>query len=324
MKVVKNGAGDAAKSAQLAIGGATGAELDIADGALYLLGSADLVAGWNNTGTIKVSGGKVNTSGLTVAFTAGSVGVLEQSGGEIADTGDMTVGWYSGVGTVRQTGGKMTVGGTLRLSRANANEHTTGTLTQSAGEIEVGGKICIGMVYLGDVGVGGKMTVSGGVELGNNGGTGTLCVTNGGRLVTSGFTKGSGTANIRFDGGTVQATAAKANFFNIGAGPVTLGAGGLTLETEYNLGFNATTFATSGGTITKVGAGALDLSGLTVEVGAGAPRTFDFATAVAADGETTAGVFTGLPTVASPWKARLTDDGKRCKIYKKGVMLMVY
>ena len=320
VKVVKSGMGDAVRSTQLVLSGATGTELDIADGTFYE--SADLVAGWTSTGTIKVSGGKVNTTGLTVAFTAGSTGVLEQSGGEIADTGDMTVGWYSGVGTVRQTGGKMTVGGTLRLSRANPGEHTTGTLTQSAGEIEVAGKVCIGMAYLGDVGVGGTMTVSGGVELGNNGGTGTLCVTNGGRLVTSGFVKGSGTANILFDGGTVQATAANANFFSIGTGPVTLGAGGLTLETEYDLGFNATTIATSGAAIRKVGAGALDLSRLTVQVGAGAPRAFDFATAVAAEGETTAGVFTGLPTVALPWRARLTDDGKRCKIYKKGVMII--
>ena len=321
VKVVKSGIGDAVRSTQFVLSGATGTELDIADGTFYE--SADLVAGWASTGTIKVSGGKVNTTGLTVAFTAGSTGVLEQSGGEIADTGDMTVGWYSGVGTVRQTGGKMTVGGTLRLSRANPGEHTTGTLTQSAGEIEVAGKVCIGMAYMGDVGVGGTMTVSGGVELGNNGGTGTLCVTNGGRLVTSGFVKGSGTANILFDGGTVQATAANANFFSIGAGPVTLGAGGLTLETAYDLGFNAMTITTSGGAIRKVGAGALDLSGLTVQVGAGAPRAFDFATAVAAEGETTAGVFTGLPTVTRPWRARLRDGGTRCKISKSGFVLII-
>ena len=323
VKVVKSGMGDAARSTQLVLSGATGTELDIADGTFYE--SADLVAGRNSTGTIKVSGGKVNTTGLTVAFTAGSTGVLEQSGGEVAVSGDMVIGYWSGVGTVRQTGGKMTVGGTLNLSLANPGEHTTGTLTQSAGEIEVAGKVRIGMAYLGDVGVGGTMTVSGGVELGNNGGTGTLCVTNGGRLVTRSFVKGSGTANILFDGGTVQATAENANFFNTGVGTVNvaLGAGGLTLETEYDLGFNATTIATGGGAIRKVGAGALDLSGLTIEVGDGVSTSFDFATAVAAEGGETVGTFTGLPTVALPWKARLTNGGTCCNIYKGGFTLFI-
>ena len=83
------------------------------------------------------------------------------------------------------------------------------------------------------------------------------------------------------------------------------------------------TITTSGGAIRKVGAGALDLSGLTVQVGAGAPRAFDFATAVAAEGETTAGVFTGLPTVTRPWRARLTDGGTRCKISKGGFVLII-
>ena len=325
VKVVKSGMGDAARSTELAIGGATGAELEVTDGTLYFLGNVGLVAGWNSTGTVKMSGGKVNASYLNVAFTAGSVGLYEQSGGEVAVSGDMTLGYHAGVGTVRQTGGKMTVGGTLYLCRNNNNVQKTGTLTQSAGEIEVAGKAIIGYANQseGTVGVGGKMTVSGGVEFGNYGGTGTLCVTNGGRLVTRSFVKGSGTANILFDGGTVQATAANANFFSIGAGPVTLGAGGLTLETEYDLGFNATTIATSGGAIRKVGAGALDLSGLTVQVGAGAPRAFDFATAVAAEGETTAGVFTGLPTVTRPWRAHLTDGGTRCKISKGGFVLII-
>lgn len=322
VKVVKSGMGDAARSTELGIGGATGSELEVTDGTLY--GNAGLVAGGSNTGTIKVSGGKVNASYLIVTFTTGGVGVFEQSGGEVSISGDITAGYWNGVGTVRQSGGKMTVGGTVYLGKNNPQLNTTGEIIQSAGEINIVGTTCIGYKALGNVVVGGTMTI-GAVEFGNYGGTGTLCVTNGGRLVTRSFVKGSGTANILFDGGTVQATAENANFFNTGVGTVNvaLGAGGLTLETEYDLGFNATTITTSGGAIRKVGAGALDLSRLTVEVGDGVSTSFDFATAVAAEGGETVGTFTGLPTVALPWKARLTNGGTRCNIYKGGFTLFL-
>ena len=328
VKVVKSGVGDMVKDSQLQIGGATGAEFDIANGAFYLSGIADLVAGfYNNKGTIKVSGGKVNMYDLWVAFTTGAVGVFEQSGGEIAISRDMTLGCHAGVGTVRQTGGKMTVGGTLYLCKNNNNVQKTGTLTQSAGEIEVAGKAIIGYANQseGTVGVGGKMTVSGGVEFGNYGGTGTLCVTNGGRLVTSGFVRGSGTANILFDGGTVQATAANANFFSrIGA--ITVGANGFVFDVaSYTISLPATVSIATGATIAVKGTGALDVSGTTCDLTAAPTESFDLLTTEGAAFSTLPTVTVGGEALSRGWRVVKSADGKKITIKRrKGAMIIAY
>ena len=140
----------------------------------------------------------------------------------------------------------------------------------------------------------------------------------GGTLETGEIYQRYGTAEITFNGGALKPRKVNASFFH-DLRDVRLGGNGVTINTAYNIGATGTTITVrDGGKITKVGAGVFDLSGLTVQIGEGTTRSFDFAVAGA-----DAGGFTGLPAVPGGWTAKLCDDGKRCRISRKGFVLIV-
>ena len=140
----------------------------------------------------------------------------------------------------------------------------------------------------------------------------------GGTLETGEIYQGYGTAEVTLNGGTLTPNKVNAKFFN-SLRDVTIDVNGVTIDTAYNIGAaNTTITVQNGGRIAKAGSGTFDLSGLTVQVGENMPTAFDFA--VAADG---AGGFTGLPTVPRGWTAKLSEDGKTCRIVKGGFIFIV-
>ena len=143
-------------------------------------------------------------------------------------------------------------------------------------------------------------------------------VQTGGTLQTGQIFQGTGVATVVLDGGTLKPNKAATDFFS-NLRDVTLGANGVTIDSAYNIGALGTTITVqNGGKIIKTGAGEFDLSGLTVQMGEGTTSSFDFAVAGAS-----AGGFTGVPTVPRSWKAKLSEDGKTCRIVRNGFAVIV-
>ena len=230
-----------------------------------------------------------------------NVGKLTMNGGSFAVSSELVVGQtIDSVGVLEQTGGYIACAKEMTLGYWSG----TGTLRQSGGTLTVNGSIYLGRKN-------GELGTAGVIE--HTGGT----------IAAHAISRPSGASTIAFNGGTVRASIANASFFN-NLTNVTIGANGLRLETAKDIGFANTTFKTSGGKITKAGAGRLDFSGLTVEVGDDAPSGFDLAVAVPADGEAEAGAFVNLPTLkTSGWGASLKDGGRRCLVYRKGTLVVV-
>ena len=142
----------------------------------------------------------------------------------------------------------------------------------------------------------------------------------GGVLETESILRGSGIATVVLDGGTLKPKKNNTSFlYNLDN--VTLGAGGVTIDSDYDIGATSTTITVqSGGKIVKTGTGTFDLSGITVQMDASVKSGFDFA--VAAEGAGVGG-FSGLPAVPGNWTARLSPDGKTCRIIPNGFIIIV-
>lgn len=104
----------------------------------------------------------------------------------------------------------------------------------------------------------GTVIAQNGLRFGNSAGSsGTLNVSSGGILETTGITVGPGTRQMNFDNGTVRALANNAVFFGGAINQANIAAGGLTFDTN---GFNVKTLGFSGvGGLTKIGAGTFTL-----------------------------------------------------------------
>jgi autotransporter-associated beta strand protein len=191
------------------------------------------------------------TSATYVGYESGSTGVIEINGGTLT-TAYLEPG-YSGTGTVTQTGG------TVSASTATVIGYNSG----SAGTLNInGGTLTTPYIYSGYNGAGtvtqtgGTVTLSGALNLAYAGqGTYNL---NGGTLILKSLTKGSGTAEFNFGGGTLQASASFST-----AVPMTLtGAGGdATINTQaYTVTLSSS--VSGDGDLKKLGSGTLTLSSL--------------------------------------------------------------
>ncbi|HPS06355.1 MAG TPA: PA14 domain-containing protein [Kiritimatiellia bacterium] len=104
------------------------------------------------------------------------------------------------------------------------------------------------------------------------GATGTVSFATGGRLITQRIQKGSGTAQITADGGTLQAVGSATDFLQ-GLDSAKVKAGGLTFDVPTNVSITVAQAlqedaASRGGGLSKVGPGTLTLSGANTVTGA--------------------------------------------------------
>jgi fibronectin-binding autotransporter adhesin len=219
--------------------------------------SSDWMTATNwSTGTLPGAG-----SSVTINVTSPNPTVL--SGGATAATGGIAVG--SGVGSF----GNLTIQGGSTLTSSNGvflrvAQGGTGIVTVTgAGSqwiLSGGAQLVVGFAGNGTLNIenSGTVTAQNGLRFGNSAGSsGTLNVSSGGILETTGITVGPGTRQMNFDNGTVRALANNAVFFGGAINQANIAAGGLTFDTN---GFNVKTLGFSGvGGLTKIGAGTFTL-----------------------------------------------------------------
>ncbi|MGM4987180.1 autotransporter family protein [Tardiphaga sp. 841_E9_N1_2] len=209
-----------------------------------------------STGTLPGAG-----SSVTINVTSPNPTVL--SGGATAATGGIAVG--SGVGSF----GNLTIQGGSTLTSSNGvflrvAQGGTGIVTVTgAGSqwiLSGGAQLVVGFAGNGTLNIenSGTVIAQNGLRFGNSAGSsGTLNVSSGGILETTGITVGPGTRQMNFDNGTVRALANNAVFFGGAINQANIAAGGLTFDTN---GFNVKTLGFSGvGGLTKIGAGTFTL-----------------------------------------------------------------
>ncbi len=209
--------------------------------------------GQNGLGTFTQSGGNAAIRNLYLGYYVGASGVYNLSGSGLLSTGYEYFGNSGAAGTFTQSGGTNTVSGYFDMPM------TTGSVSVyslSDGLLAVSQNENVGLAGLGSfTQSGGTNMIIGLFTLGYDSGSGTYSL-NGGRLVLSSLTQGSGVAVFSFSGGTLQASGAFSSSL-----PMTLGTGGggATFDTA---GYAVTLSGSlSGlGSFTKVDSGTLTLA----------------------------------------------------------------
>jgi autotransporter-associated beta strand protein len=234
-----------------------------------------LQVGYNGTGTVTVAdSGKLTVYGiedgdgaLFVAFNNGTSSFTQTGGDVRIYDGRVRAGRSnSSNGTINVEGGTFIhglsgahaltalpndlnayLGWDSAAARGEVNVGSNGTLT-------LGGNLFVGGNGTGSVTVnGGALAVPEGIHLAwNAGSTGSLDV-DGGVLTTGGLARGSGAGSALFDDGSLRAAASFGT-----AMPITIGPGGLTVDTAGKLIGLAGSLSGDGG-LTKTGAGTLAL-----------------------------------------------------------------
>ena len=267
------------------------------DGYMEVSGEASVYAGgihlgesWEaitSYGHMKIGGGEVETAGdVDVGYRSLGEGYLEITNGNMTVGGYLNIGRETGsTGTVEVVGGTLTANGNLVVGRAGKGNMTisddaqlittgnlvVGELSSGLGVMEVSGGAATvgGTVYIGkEADSRGTCKISGGemiashVEFGDSSASSIGAFTMTGGVFQTGYFKrnDSATAYLTFDGGVLQATQDRDNFFeNITD---------ITIETENGVGlmfdtgannitFANTTMFTGGGMFTKLGSGSL-------------------------------------------------------------------
>jgi autotransporter-associated beta strand protein/T5SS/PEP-CTERM-associated repeat protein len=198
--------------------------------------------GGNSTGNYNLSTGTLNTFSWTVIGRNGGTGTMTMTGGTFNKTGvnsDLVVGGddAGANGLLLFSGGQITTGRDTSVGKTDS----TGVLTMSGSAV-----LNTNLLRIGE---GGSAT-----------GTGTVNL-NGGTLQTTGINGGSRTTGkiVNFNGTLIQAKAGSATFLtglntaNIQAGGLVINSNGFALAGDQNL--------SGTGTVTKNGAGSLDLAG---------------------------------------------------------------
>nr|WP_312010289.1 autotransporter outer membrane beta-barrel domain-containing protein [Bradyrhizobium neotropicale] len=134
--------------------------------------------------------------------------------------------------------------------------------------IASGAQLILGFAGSGTLNIenGATVVAQNGLRLGNNAGSsGTLNITSGGILETTGISFGSGTRQMNFDNAIVRALATNSAFFGSAINQTNIAAGGLTVDTN---GFAVRALGFSGvGGLTKIGAGTFTLGANSVFTG---------------------------------------------------------
>lgn len=214
-----------------------------------------------------------NYLGGTAASQVNGGGLILPSGASLTGVGtaEFWVAQGATTGYVEVNGGSLSLSNWLVVGRNNAAAN--GTMVLNSGTVSKQGG---GNVVIGSLGATGTLIVNGGqllnnanLWLGENSGANATLRLNGG-LVQATQVRGNGTGIANsvayFNGGTLQAMAASADF--IGAPTIgAISAGGLVLDNNgYDLTITSmlvedTVTPSTGGGVTKIGAGTLALTG---------------------------------------------------------------
>jgi T5SS/PEP-CTERM-associated repeat protein/autotransporter-associated beta strand protein len=235
--------------------------------------NGNLAVGNHGTGILNVTGGSVtNTNGYIGRFAA-SDGTATVSSGTWASSGNLTVG-DEGTGSLTMSGGLVTVGGTL-LRGAGGTIHLNSGGTLQIGTGTTGGVLGNNLTNNGTLifnrsdayTYGGIISGTGSVTK-QGGGTLTLGAANsysGGTTISDGvLALGSANAvgasgTIRFGGGTLQYSTS--NTTDYSSRFSTSASQAYSIDTNGQNVTWASPLASSGGTLTKSGTGALTLAG---------------------------------------------------------------
>ena len=244
--------------------------------------AGDFYVGFNNNGACgeyKMSGGRCTTgTSVFVGYSAGSQGLFEMTGGTLSATSSLIIGRF-GHGTFSASG--------------------DGTVVTAA-------DVRVGFTYKSD----------------KYKGYGTFIVTNGAEVATTRIYAGAGKshvdrAKVVFDGAVLTATAASTEFL-LNLPDVTLGAGGLTINTKGKAVTitNCAFVAEPGAKITVTGGGTVTFADCTVAFTEKPGRSFAFAE--------TDGVFSGMPAFSNIGGSNvvMSGDNKIISIVRHGLMII--
>jgi autotransporter-associated beta strand protein len=225
----------------------------------------------------KDNSGSLSLKRLILSSTTGgqsftmSAGTLTCTDWFISGMGSGTAGTGANA-TITQTGGDITVPYLLNSSQFQlANNGGTTTADFSGGTLTLDTHFTphLSQRGTGNVTISGTSVVtsknSGGIRMGGQtGSTANLHLNRGGTLVTTRISKGNGTANVIFDGGTLKAYAGSSLFLQ-GLSSATIRAGGAIIDSNH---FDITIAqalledgGSRGGGLVKSGTGVLSLSG---------------------------------------------------------------
>ena len=283
-----------------------------------------------NTGSTPavVPGGLTVYKNLRVGSGSGNSANVVQTNGSIKGSANMSVGYGNG-----SYGEYIMNGGTCSFAQIFIayNSGSSGMYKMTGGACAVSGDIVsIGRYGTGTLEISGdgtavtSQTVRVGFTNGNNKGTGTLVVTNGGGIAATQLYAGAGAsatnqATVTFNGGKLTATAANDAFLKDFSN-IQLEAGGLTIDTQgYALGITNCTFNVTGnGKITVVGGSAVTFDNVKVNLSVKPSSAYVFAE--------TDGIFSGLPNIGGikGCKVSLSDDLKRVTVSPRGLIISFF
>ena len=275
-----NSGGSITSNADIRLGrNANGTGHVVADGGSIAVSSIARDGTGISTVTVKNGGSIVTTAGNLENVTATSLTGTLTAGGSINMLNGVTS--TNDGGAITATGGEMRIGnnGTHTLTQTSGSVTTNnwfvvgigasgaGTFNMSGGTLTSASVNATAFSTIGAGGGTGTVNLSGGTYndmnktvLGENaGGTGNFNLSGSGVLHTKQVEVGAGAGNLTFNGGTLRARAASTDFID-SATVTTINAGGGTVDTN---GF-AVTIAdgiAGSGDLTKIGAGALTMSG---------------------------------------------------------------
>ncbi|MGY3034481.1 outer membrane autotransporter protein [Bradyrhizobium sp. USDA 4354] len=221
--------------------------------------SSDWMTGSNwLSGTVPVAG-----STISIATTSPNPTVLGVSGAATVTTSNLGVAVGAGASgnLTIQNGSTLTSnGGTFRIGQGTGSTGIA-TVTGAGSRWDISGsQMIVGFAGNGTLNIenGATVVAQNGLRLGNNAGSsGTLNITSGGILETTGISFGSGTPQMNFDNAVVRALAISSTFFGSAINRTNIAAGGLTVDTN---GFNIRALGFTGvGGLTKIGAGTFTL-----------------------------------------------------------------
>ena len=254
------------------------------------------------TGTVYQTGGALTAKSMMVGYQGSNYGEYLMSGGKCS-TGDMYVGNDTGTGNVEMTGGTLSATSLLSIGRFGH-----GTFSASGdGTVVTAANVRVGFSHQND----------------SHKGYGTFIVTNGAEVATTKIYAGAGKsyvdrAKVVFDDAVLTATAASTEFLK-DLPDVTLGAGGLTINTEGNAVTiaNCAFAAEPGAKITVTGGGTVTFADCTVAFTEKPERSFVFAE--------TGGVFSGMPAFSNIGGSNvvMSGDNKKIGIVRQGLMILV-
>lgn len=298
------------------------------NGKLTVTGEMDIGTDGNSaatTGTVYQTGGALTAKSMMVGFEGSNYGEYLMSGGNCS-VENLHIGHENGTGNIEMTGGNCSV----KELFVGYGDSGTGNVEMTGGTLSATSSLSIGRFGYGTFSASGDATVvtATNVRVGfsyqndSRKGYGTFIVTNGAEVATTKIYAGAekshvDRAKVVFDGAVLTATAASAEFLK-DLPDVTLGAGGLTINTEGNAVTiaNCAFVAEPGAKITVTGGGTVTFEDCTVAFTEKPGRSFAFAE--------TDGVFSGMPAFSNIGGSHveMSGDNKKIGIVRHGLMII--